>query len=190
MKHSLVSGGSARNYLVISIIVLLQLSQALFSISGASDGKNDWPGWRGPNMDGTVDGEAVFEKGENYRLKVVWQKTLGAGYSSVSIAGGVAVTMFSDGANDFVVALNAEDGEEFWRFKIDSTYMGHFGSQNGPLSTPLIADGKVFALGPRGHLFTLGLKTGQGVWSSHLVDNHGAAAPFLQPRRSFTTMHW
>lgn len=183
MNHTPLTKGSAKNYLVITIIVLLQMSQGLHYVSGASNDKNDWPGWRGQKMNGSADGEALFEKEKNYRLQVSWQKALGSGYSSVSIAGGVAVTMFSDGINDFLVALNAEDGEEFWRFRIDSTYMGHFGSQNGPISTPLIADDKVFALGPRGHLFTLDLKTGQEVWSSHIVDNYQAAAPFY----GFTT---
>ncbi len=165
------------------VIVLVHLMLAGSAWSGIPEKGNDWPGWRGPNMDATVSDAGVLEQGQNYQLKVVWRKALGTGYSAVSIVGGTAITMFSDGTADYVTALNADDGAELWRFKIDSTYLGRFGSQNGPVSTPLIADDKVFALGPRGQLFALNSGTGEKLWSANLVETHASEPPFY----GFTT---
>jgi glucose dehydrogenase len=86
--------------------------------------------------------------------------------------------MYSDGSSDFVVALNAQDGIELWRYKIDATYKGHDGSHDGPMSTPLLVGERVYAVGPRGQLVALDAKTGDNLWSTHLVNDHQAAEPF------------
>jgi hypothetical protein len=109
---------------------------------------SDWPHWGGPNTDFKIHDAGVIRPGEDHALKVVWKKKLGAGYSSVSVAGNVAVTMYSDGSLDYVVALNADDGAERWRHTIGPAYLGHWGSQNGPLSTPLITKNAVIAFTP------------------------------------------
>lgn len=148
------------------------------AISGNKhDSDSDWPQWRGQNHDGVASQQGVFEFTEGDGLKVVWQKPLGSGYSSISVANGTAVTMFSDSTYDYVVALNPENGKEEWRFKIDSTYIGHDGSHNGPISTPLVSGEKVYALGPKGQLVALDLKSGGEIWASHLVRDHNSKEP-------------
>lgn len=179
MKCSrMMSKASAKRNALHAPVVLLMLGLSLTSLQGASDDKNDWPGWRGQNADATVNDAGVFEDGQTYRLQVKWQENLGSGYSSVSIQDDVAVTLFSDSTYDFAIALSTENGEELWRFKIDSTHAGRNGSQSGPLSTPLIADRKVFGLGPNGQLFALDLMTGEQLWACELVREHDAVEPF------------
>ncbi|NIR52479.1 PQQ-binding-like beta-propeller repeat protein [candidate division KSB1 bacterium] len=148
------------------------------ALSDDSDNRNNWPRWRGNNFDGIVSGTGVIKSGENYRLKIVWKKPLGSGCSSVSVADDRAVTMFSDGTFDDVIAFDAQSGVEIWRFKIDSTYKGHDGSYGGPISTPLISGNKVYGIGPKGQLFALDVKTGKEIWSSHLENDHDARVPF------------
>ncbi len=147
-----------------------------FSMVSASEGGADWPQFRGNNHDSKALQTDIFQEG--YGLKVAWKKPLGSGYSSVSIADGHAVTMFSDSTFDYVVSLDATTGAEKWRTKIDSTYIGHDGSHNGPISTPLINDGKVYALGPKGHVIALDLKTGKEIWSGNLPNDHKSLPPF------------
>ena len=141
------------------------------------DESGDWPGWRGKNGDGISPETEVFPSETGYRLQIVWRKPLGSGYSSLSIAEGKAITMFSDGSLDYVVAFDAQNGEELWRYPIDATYRGHGGSKDGPISTPLISEGKVYALGPKGDLLTLSADTGQQLWSTHVLEEHHAKAP-------------
>jgi outer membrane protein assembly factor BamB len=150
------------------------LTAALVACATAHGG--DWPGFLGPTADGISSESGVFGAGPK-RLEIGWKRPLGAGYSAISVAGGRAVTLFSDGKSDVVVALATADGREQWRYPIGETYRGHDGSQDGPLSTPVIADGRVFALGPRGKLVALDATSGKEIWSVDLVAEHEAPQP-------------
>lgn len=127
----------------------------------------DWPGFRGARGDGVSDETGVFGDGGVW-LEVTWKRPLGKGYSGVSVADGRVVTMFSDGESDVVIGLDAVDGRERWRYAVAETYKGHDGSQDGPIATPVIADGRVFALGPAASLSRStrrrGERFGRGIW--------------------------
>ena len=138
---------------------------------------NDWPNWRGPKSDGVVVQSRPFNFAPGNGLKLVWKKPLGSGYSSISVANGRVVTMFSDKKFDYVIALDANTGAELWRFQFDSTYVGHDGSHDGPISTPLVTADQVFAVGPRGHLFALEVVTGKKIWSAHLAEDFKVKSP-------------
>jgi enterochelin esterase-like enzyme/outer membrane protein assembly factor BamB len=129
-------------------------------------------------MDLSVPAAGVFEPGRSYRLEVVWKKKLGSGYSAISIVDGIAVTLFADQRSEYAAAFDAESGEELWRAEIGRRFPGHYGSQDGPISTPLIAAGRVFALDPGGMLFAFDLKTGEQLWTVDLPQDRGAATPF------------
>ena len=90
--------------------------------SPSAQGNDDWPRWRGAAFDDTAHAKGVFD--ESCELKVRWKSKLGSGYSGVVLASRRAVTMFSDGTIDYVVALNADDGEEAWRLPIAPTWPG------------------------------------------------------------------
>lgn len=149
-----------------------------FCLVQAADAETNWSNWGGPNRNFRVDDAGVFPTDQPYALRVVWKKPLGAGYSPVSVRGDLAVTMFSDEIFDYVIAFNARDGSERWKHDIGTAYLGHYGSQSGPLSTPVLTEDKVIALGPRGNLFALDAKTGEKLWAVDLVADYGAKAPF------------
>ncbi|HEX9654584.1 MAG TPA: PQQ-binding-like beta-propeller repeat protein, partial [bacterium] len=146
-------------------------------VMASTPSSTDWPRWRGVNADGKAFHNVLkFEADQG--LKIAWKKPLGSGYSSVSVAAGRAITMFSDSTFDYIIALDANRGSEQWRFKMDSTYVGHDGSHTGPISTPVIDGDKAFALGPRGVLYALNVETGKLLWSTALVKDHKSIAPF------------
>lgn len=162
--------------LLLALGLLAQTAGA-FSESGKNE-KSDWPNWRGRNHDGVAPIKNVFHFSKGQGLKSAWKKKLGSGYSSISVAEGRAVTMFSDSTFDYLIALDAKSGAELWKHRIDSTYLGHDGSHNGPISTPLLDDGKVYGLGPKGQLFALEIKSGKKLWETALVKDHHALTPF------------
>jgi enterochelin esterase-like enzyme/outer membrane protein assembly factor BamB len=159
-------------------VVVGLLCLALPALATASD----WPHLRGPNYDGSARGGGFFG-GEGVKLELAWKAGLGSGYSGIAVAGGRAVTMFSDGEADYVVAFDVADGREVWRHRLDATNKGHDGSADGPLSSPVIDDDVVYALGPNGQLMALALADGDVVWSRTLQDAFGSAAPHF----GFTT---
>ncbi len=156
-------------------LIILFILAFFFQPAGA---KANWPNWGGPNRDFRVNDAGVFPSDQPYALKIVWKKPLGAGYSSISIRGDLAVTMYSDETFDYIIGLNAENGSERWKYKIGTAYLGHYGSQSGPLSTPIVTEDKVIALGPRGKLFALDANTGKKLWAIDLVAKHQATVPF------------
>lgn len=142
----------------------------------------DWPRWRGATSSGTTKtSRRVFD--QPFDLRVRWKRTLGAGYSGIVVSGGRAVTMFSDGTTDFVVALSSDTGQEAWRLPLGPAFPGKDGSTGGPVSTPAIDSGTVFALGPRGSLIAARLTDGRQLWTRDLVKDFGA----VEPHWGFTT---
>jgi len=152
-------------------LALVVCSCAGLAVAGAED----WPGLRGPRYDGGASGRLDAAPGAGFA--VAWRAALGSGYSSVAVAGGRAVTLFSDGRNDVAVAFDARSGRELWRTPIAPTLHGTDGSFDGPIATPLATAERVYGLGPRGHLFALDAASGRELWKVDLVAREGAARP-------------
>jgi len=137
----------------------------------------NWPSFRG--ADGTGRALQGLPPGEGpLSLKLRWKRALGTGFSGVSVAEGVLVTVFAEGGRDVIIALDPTSGEELWRHDLAPVYVEHDGSYNGSIATPAIADGRVFMLGSWGHLVALDVQTGAVLWSTHVVDDLGGEKPY------------
>ncbi len=136
-----------------------------------------WPGLRGPEHDGTVRAARLYADGTG-GLEVAWKRQLGSGYPVVAVDGGRLVTAFQSGGLDVVAAFDPDSGDELWRYPLGEGYAGHTGSHDGPIATPALAGGRVFALGPRGRLVALDAADGALLWARHLVDDLAAKVPF------------
>ena len=148
-----------------NVWLLLSLFALIASTSTLEGGS--WSTFRGPLGAGSAL-EALPPGDGPLALELAWKRPLGSGYSGISIADGTLVTAFAAGERDVVVALDPATGEERWRYDLAPSYAGHDGSHDGPISTPAIADGRVFMLGPMGHLAALDLATGEALWTAHL----------------------
>ena len=157
----------------------LPLIAALLAIVCAAPAAADeWPGLRGPNHDGSASPGSRFGAGPG-APEVRWRARLGSGYSGVAVSGGRAVTMFSDGDDDVLAAFDGATGQQLWRIRVADRYKGINGSFDGPISTPAIAGGRVFALGPAGHLLAADLAEGRLLWRVDLPVREGARKPEL-----------
>ncbi|BBM83029.1 outer membrane protein assembly factor BamB family protein [Candidatus Uabimicrobium amorphum] len=140
--------------------------------------QSDWPQWRGQQFNAAVMENTLLQNDKSYTLKTLWKRNLGSGYSSISVWGNYAVTMYSDSKKDYVIACNAHSGENVWQYTIGDTYVGHDGSHDGPISTPVVDQEKVFALGAKGELLCLNLTDGSLLWKKNLPTEHKANVPF------------
>ncbi len=134
-----------------------------------------WPHLRGPAMDGRVS--AALDLGDAPTLEPVWRIGLGSGYSGIAVADGRVVTAFSNGTSDVVAAFDLATGDEIWRYAHDSVNKARDGSDDGPLSTPLLAVEHAFVVGAKGKLVALGLEDGKLAWSRKLQDDFGSEPP-------------
>ena len=141
--------------------------------AAASD---DWPGFRGPNGNGQLV-EGLPQGSGELQLRVRWQRPLGSGYSGIALVSGVAVTATSDAERDLVMSFDPETGVERWRADLGPLTVGIGGSKDGPISTPTIADSRVFMVSTLGKVVALDLHSGEQLWSVELIGDLGSARP-------------
>jgi outer membrane protein assembly factor BamB/enterochelin esterase-like enzyme len=147
------------------------------ALTPTTQANTTWPGLRGPSYDGAVHDAQLFD-GEDGNLSIGWIRDLGSGYSVVSVDGRRLIAAFQAGTEDVVAAFDLEHGDELWRQSIGEAYAGHDGSHNGPVATPVLHEGRVFGLGPRGNLYAFDAGNGDPIWSLDLIKELEAEPPF------------
>lgn len=155
----------------------LLVACALLAAGNPPSTASEWSTFRGPR--GSGEALDALPAGDGaLGLELAWKRPLGSGYSGISVTGEVLVTAFAEAEAEFVVALGAASGEEIWRYELGPRYPGQDGSYDGPIGTPAIAAGRVFALDPSGRLVALDLASGGELWTIHLVDDLGSERPY------------
>ena len=101
--------------ITITVFILAQCSL----VDSIGKGKPSWPRWRGPNGDGVsaeTDWDPTALAGEP---RVLWTKNVGMNYSNVVFSGD---RLFTVGLSEdsSLHCLDAETGEELWRFKFST----------------------------------------------------------------------
>ena len=155
----------------VFLVVSALLCSGILTASAA-----EWPQWRGPNRDGVSSEVGLLKEWSPNGPKVLWKVPLGEGFSGISISQGRVYTMFSEGNDEFVVCLDATDGEEIWRFRSDKNYHEGQGG-NGPRATPTIDGDLLFTISAYGKLYALNAGNGQEVWSHDLQQKFRSDMP-------------
>jgi outer membrane protein assembly factor BamB len=146
----------------------------------ADVGHADWPQYRGPNHDGTYPAGIRSDWIESPPAEV-WRTPLDPGLSSLAVAGGRVFTQVRRPAGgqqqEFCVALDARTGAELWATALDIAVYpdGGVGSDDGPRSTPAVADDAVMVLTSRLKLWCLDAASGEERWSRDLRADYGGA---------------
>jgi outer membrane protein assembly factor BamB len=145
----------------------------------------DWPHYRGPTLDGRSAEQWPLPAWPADGLRRAWQAKTETGFSSFTIAGGRAYTVVAaqiDGVKrEVCVALDARTGQEIWRTPFgvarydgggDSGTPDNKGG-DGPRSTPVVSDGRVYLFGGAMNLVCLEASTGQSVWAKGILQDFG-----------------
>ena len=157
--------------IIVFFAVSALLCGTILTVSAA-----EWPQWRGPNRDGVSSEVGILKEWTASGPKVLWKLPLGEGFSGISVSKGRVYTMFSKGNDEFVVCLNATDGQEIWRFRSDDNYHEGQGG-NGPRATPTIDGDLLFTISAYGKLYALNAGNGEKVWSHDLQQKFGSDMP-------------
>lgn len=141
------------------------LSQAQQNPAATSTSTGDWPQWRGPKRDGSVDAALPAQWPD--ALKKRWEITVGTGHASPVVSGNRVVVIARQGGEEIVRALDLASGREIWRAAYPAPYTVNPAARShgpGPKSTPAIAGGRVFTFGIGGILSAFDLASGTVVW--------------------------
>ncbi len=132
----------------------------------------DFPGFLGARRDLTVRGVRLDRDWVAHPPELIWKQPIGQGWSAFAIVNGVAVTQEQRGAKELVSAYELETGELLW-MHAEGARKDHPAGGVGPRSTPLIDEGRVFALGATGILVCLDGSDGSLIWRKELTTEFG-----------------
>jgi outer membrane protein assembly factor BamB len=137
-----------------------------------------WPHWRGPNRDAISTETGLLQRWpEGGPRRLFAASGMGAGFSSVAIAGGRIVTMGDRRDGQYVLAFNENDGTPLWATRVGGTHVDQYG---GPRATPTIDGAFVYATSTDGDLVAMETTTGAVRWRKNLPRDFGAPTPGWQ----------
>jgi outer membrane protein assembly factor BamB len=167
-------------------------SAFLAAVLASSDARLDtpeWPQWGGPTRDFRSPSTGLAATWPATGPKALWSRPLGEGHSSIVAAEGliftqyrptksllgVVVSKFTGSDPEVVVALDPATGATRWEHRYEAPIVKGMDTEYGlgPHSTPLVVDGRVFAVGMTGRLHALDAKTGTVLWSHDLWNEMG-----------------
>jgi outer membrane protein assembly factor BamB len=150
---------------------------------GATLAGEEWPQWGGPERDFTVEARDLSRSWGDDGPPTMWERPLGGGFSSIVSDGRRLYTMYRDGDDEIVIALDPDNGKTVWEHRYSApvvkseTLSTQYGE--GPNGTPLLVDGKLVTLGFTGHVRCLDTKKGKLRWSHDLGGEFEVKIPYF-----------
>lgn len=146
----------------------------------------DWPQWRGPNRDGAWTETGIVSSFPSTGLIPKWVAPVGLGYSTPVVSNGklylsdlVAEKRI---VHERVLCFKARSGKRVWMTQRDASPPDWFfnpAQMSGPGSTPIIHNGRVYALSMFFGLECLEARTGTVIWRRDLATEYQPAPSSL-----------
>ena len=147
--------------------VLLLLSGALATPLLAAD----WPGFLGPNRDGISPDTGLLKAWPENGPRLLWQvDSVGAGWSTVSIAKGSLYTTGNGDDNQMLICLDL-NGKEKWRVAQGPACQHR--KYPGARSTPTVDGDRIYVTGGNGLVTCHRADNGQLVWQRDMAKEMG-----------------
>ncbi|CAM2010654.1 PQQ-binding-like beta-propeller repeat protein [Acanthopleuribacter pedis] len=132
----------------------------------SSGAEQPWPQWRGPQRDGTVAHFNLPTRWPDQPAKL-WSLSIGKGYGSPIVAAGHIYVLSNTDDTEHLHGISLKTGKSAWKVSYPISFKENpaalrFG--NGPFSTPLYHQGRVFTVGTTGQIHCLDAASGKVLW--------------------------
>jgi len=168
--HALVCSGALACFVTTAICAdqpaaVFQAAPKALS-SGAKT--EDWPRFLGPTNNAVSNETHLLSTWPKNGPAKVWELEKGTGWSCPSIVGDRLVLFHRRNGREVIDCLQRETGKPLWNFSYDAPYQDRYGASDGPRTSPVIAEGRVFVFGITAQLHCFDLATGKVVWQRDL----------------------
>ncbi|HLG59102.1 MAG TPA: PQQ-binding-like beta-propeller repeat protein [Vicinamibacterales bacterium] len=137
---------------------------------------HDWATFLGPSHNG-VSTETRLSR--SLPPPLVWEFPRGTGYASPAIVGDRLVYIHRRANEEVVDCLHPETGAARWTFTYPTVFEDRYGYNNGPRSSPVIDEGRVFTTGAEGKLHCLDLASGKLIWKRDFATEYRVRQDFF-----------
>jgi outer membrane protein assembly factor BamB len=155
------------------------LTVAILSIGAAARG-DDWPIYRGPNHNGISNEVSWSAEWGPDGPKQLWKKSIGVGFSSITVADGRAYMTGNSGeksgAKDTVFCLDANIGKEIWTHSFPCPLEPKY-YEGGTLASPTVEGKVVYTISKMGDVFCFDAATGKVIWNKNVNKEYGFELP-------------
>jgi outer membrane protein assembly factor BamB len=150
----------------------------------AQTAPQDYPQWRGVNRDGSA---SAFTEPKSWpeRLTLKWKVEVGEGYGTPIVIGNRVYTLTRQTGDEVVTARESDTGTVVWQTKYPAPHKimsGAAGHGQGPKSTPLFLNGRLYTFGITGIVSCFNAADGKLLWqkpapSNETLYNNSAMSP-------------
>src|SRR4051812_19328462 len=130
----------------------------------AQNSGEDWPCFLGPRHNGISGETGLLDKFPANGPAVLWEKPIGTGYGAPAILANRLVLQHRLGSSEVVECLDATTGASNWKYAYESSFIDPYGYNNGPRSSPVLAEDRCYTFGAEGKLNCLDLRNGKLIW--------------------------
>ena len=131
-----------------------------------------WSSWAGPNGDFTF---SPSEEKELKQPKILWERPLGNGHSSVVTDGDYCFCLYSTGEIESIQKIELETGKLLWQ--VDRRVSIEAKRYPGPHATPLVSKSTLVSASIDGVIYALSATTGEVLWERDLKRDFGTTLP-------------
>lgn len=156
---------------IIAIALIFTTSWHTVLFAQGTAKSNDWYQWRGPNRDGISSEKGWSATFPGGKPKILWELSVGKGFPAMSVSNGRAYTVGNLNKTDTVYCLDANTGEETWKYSYQCPAEGY--EYPGPASTPTVDGDRVYTLSREGHYFCFDSASGKIIWSKDIIKDFG-----------------
>jgi outer membrane protein assembly factor BamB len=150
----------------------LALVLALISLTFSEGPSTAWPQWGGPRRNFVTNAPPLATTWPAEGPRRLWQRSLGDGFSAIVSDGETIYTLYRQGDEDVVVALDGGSGTTRWETRYAAPFHEQCSERLGPAprAAPLIVDDRLVTVSAGGLMNSFDRRTGKLQWSRNLID--------------------
>lgn len=150
----------------------LGLATVVMVVRPNADAEGYWPQWRGPDRSDVSKETGLLKSWPAGGPKRLWLfRNAGQGYSGPAIVGTNLFTMGGRDGTEYLLAIDAETGQERWAAKVGAELKNGWG--DGPRGTPAVDGDRVYAMGGQGSLICAQVSDGKVLWERSMKEFGG-----------------